>query len=428
MTARTDENIYSVRQINAYIQNMVAQDFMLRHIRVGGEVSNCKYHSSGHIYFTLKDNSGVLSAVMFAGDRARGLTFPMKAGDQVVVTGSIRVYERAGTYQLYAERIEPQGTGALYQKYEALKKELEEMGMFDPSYKQPIPAYARRIGVVTAPTGAAVRDIQTVAHRRNPYVQLILYPARVQGEGAAETIISGIRALTAHDVDVIIVGRGGGSIEDLWAFNEESVARAIFDCPVPIISAVGHETDFTIADFVADYRAPTPSAAAELAVFDIRQTLQQLESIRYTLNQHMGNHMEQVENRIQRYRLELRQRSPQVRLANQRHHAADVEERLDGWIRQLLADSRRQTVDTEERLHGRITQLLSENRHRLQLIAVGLEAASPLKKLESGYAYMARPDGTRIRGVADVHTGDRIRAHLKDGSLTATVDEIQQKE
>ena len=264
-------SIYSVGQVNAYIKNMFAQDFMMKHIYVRGEVSNCKYHTSGHIYFTLKDETGTLNAIMFAGNRKGGLHFPMKEGDNVVVLGAVRVYERDGKYQLYAQSIILEGAGLLYQKFEELKKELEEMGMFAEEYKQPIPRFPRTVGVVTAPTGAAVRDIQNIAARRNPYVQLILYPAQVQGEGAAESIINGIFALEHYGVDVMIVGRGGGSIEELWAFNEESVARAIFECTVPVISAVGHETDTTIADYVADRRAATPSEAAGVGGFCKRE-------------------------------------------------------------------------------------------------------------------------------------------------------------
>ena len=263
------KNVYSVGQVNSYIKNMFAQDFMLRQISVKGEVSNCKYHTNGHIYFTIKDAAGAMRAVMFAGSR-KGLSFHMKEGDRVIVTGSIEVYERDGVYQMYARQIEADGAGNLFLKFEQLKRELEEMGMFAAEYKQPIPKYIHRLGIVTAPTGAAIQDIRNIATRRNPYVQLILYPALVQGSGAAESIVNGIRALDMLGVDTIIVGRGGGSIEDLWAFNEEIVARAIFDCQTPIISAVGHETDTTIADLVADLRAPTPSAAAELAVADVR--------------------------------------------------------------------------------------------------------------------------------------------------------------
>ena len=270
------KNVYSVGQVNQYIKNMFSQDFMLRSICVKGEVSNCKYHTSGHVYFTIKDEQGAMSAVMFSGNRRSGLSFQMKEGDKVLVTGSIEVYEKTGTYQMYAKSIELDGAGNLYLKFEALKKELEEMGMFDAGYKQPIPKYIKRLGIVTAPTGAAVQDIRNIATRRNPFVQLILYPALVQGEGAAESIVNGIHALEQLGVDTIIVGRGGGSIEDLWAFNEEIVARAIFECRTPIISAVGHETDWTIADYVSDMRAPTPSAAAELAVYEYSAVVEQL--------------------------------------------------------------------------------------------------------------------------------------------------------
>lgn len=276
-------NVYSVSQVNRYIRNMFSEDYFLQSVLVRGEVSNCKYHSSGHIYFTLKDASGTLSCVMFAG-RRRGLSFRMQEGDQVIAAGTVDVYERDGRYQLYADRIIRDGVGLLNQRYEMLKRKLEESGMFDELYKKPIPRYIRTLGVVTAPTGAAVQDIINISLRRNPYLQIILYPAVVQGEGAAPSICEGIRTLDAYGVDVMIIGRGGGSIEDLWAFNEESVAEAVFECQTPVISAVGHETDTVITDYVADLRAPTPSAAAELAVFsydqfqrDLRMYSEQLE-------------------------------------------------------------------------------------------------------------------------------------------------------
>ena len=262
-------NIYSVVQINNYIRNMFESDFVLENVNVSGEVSNCKYHSSGHIYFTLKDKGSVLSAVMFAGNRTTGLKFKLTDGMKIVVTGKISVYEATGKYQIYARSIKEDGHGELYEKYLLLKKELEEMGMFDSSYKKQIPAHIKKLGVVTASTGAAIQDIINISTRRNPYIQIVLYPAKVQGEGAAESICRGIETLDRYGVDVIIAGRGGGSIEDLWAFNEEIVARTVFNCNTPIISAVGHETDYTIIDFVSDMRAPTPSAAAELAVADI---------------------------------------------------------------------------------------------------------------------------------------------------------------
>ena len=260
-------SIYSVTQVNAYIKNMFVQDYLLKRLSVRGEISNCKYHTSGHIYFTLKDKSGTLSAVMFAGQR-RGLNFQLQEGQQVIVTGTVDVYERDGKYQLYAREIKRDGKGDLFEQFQKLRDELEDMGMFAAEYKQPIPKYAKTVGIVTASTGAAIRDIMNISARRNPYVQLVLYPALVQGEQAKYSIVKGIQTLDRLGLDVIIVGRGGGSIEDLWAFNEEMVARAIFECSTPIISAVGHETDVTISDYVADMRAPTPSAASELAVFD----------------------------------------------------------------------------------------------------------------------------------------------------------------
>ena len=264
-----NRNIYSVAQVNSYIKNMFAQDFMLRQVSIKGEVSNCKYHTSGHIYFTIKDAGAAMTAIMFAGSRAAGLSFHMKEGEQVIVTGSVEVYEKTGAYQLYAKKIELDGEGNLYLKFEQLKHELEEMGMFAAEYKQPIPQYAGRIGVDTAPTGAAVQDIRNVSSRRNPYVQVILYPTLVQGEGAANSIVKGIQTLDAMNLDVIIVGRGGGSIEDLWAFNEIEVADAIYYADTPIISGTGHEIDMTIADYCADVRAATPSAACELAIPDM---------------------------------------------------------------------------------------------------------------------------------------------------------------
>ena len=280
------QNVYTVGQVNSYIKNMFSQDFLLQSLSVKGEVSNCKYHSSGHIYFTLKDAKGTISCVMFAGNRS-GLAFRLAEGMQVVVLGTIDVYERDGKYQLYAKSIRQDGAGALYERFEQLKRELEELGMFSAQYKKPIPRYAGRIGIVTAPTGAAVRDIINIATRRNPYVQLILYPAIVQGEAAAASIINGIHALENQGVDLMIVGRGGGSIEDLWAFNEECVAQAVFDCGVPVISAVGHETDTTIIDYVADLRAPTPSAAAELAVYDVQLTLLKLREVESSIGRLM---------------------------------------------------------------------------------------------------------------------------------------------
>lgn len=400
------KHVYSVGQVNKYIKNMFAQDFMLHHISIKGEVSNCKYHSSGHIYFTMKDADGTINAIMFAGSRREGLKFQMKEGDRVVVTGSVEVYERDGRYQIYARTIERDGEGNLYLKFEALKRELEEMGMFAEEYKQSIPTYAKTVGIVTAETGAAIQDIRNIAGRRNPYVQLILCPALVQGEGAAASIVHGIHALEQIGVDVIIVGRGGGSIEDLWAFNEEMVARAIFDCRIPVISAVGHQTDFTIADYVADLRAPTPSAAAELAVFDYRQAMQKLLGMRQQMDKELQRKVTVARNHLEHQRMRLHYLSPQQR----------------------MNENRRRVAEYEEKLTGRMEELLRERRHRLALLAGTLESYSPVKKLSGGYAFVEDGNHQALRSIHQIRKKDIVQIHLLDGTLTAAVTEIQAAE
>lgn len=395
------KNVYSVAQVNRYIKNMFAQDFMLNRIYVKGEVSNCKYHTSGHIYFSLKDESGAIACVMFAGDRRSGLAFRMQEGQKVIVLGSVSVYERDGRYQLYAREIMPDGEGDLYRQFELLKKDLEEMGMFAQEFKQPIPFYSRTIGIVTAPTGAAIRDIMNISRRRNPYVQLVLYPALVQGEQAADSIVRGIRTLDQYGVDVIIAGRGGGSMEDLWAFNEEKVARAIFECRTPIISAVGHETDTTIADYVADLRAPTPSAAAELAVTDYWQLMSGLELYRNQLADRLEQKIRNSRQRAEYLRLRLLQASPEYQLREKKQYAADLEERLKRSMEQKLTD----------------------RKHRMALYAERLEGVSPLKKLQQGYSYTEASDGKALRSVSQVEPSDLLLIHVTDGTIKAEVKE-----
>ena len=303
------KNVYSVSQVNQYIKSLISEDYFLSRIYVRGEVSNCKYHSSGHIYFTLKDGKGAIPCVMFAGSR-NGLKFRLAEGQQVIVLGNISVYERDGRYQLYAREILQEGTGLLYERFEALKKDLGAKGYFDAEHKKAIPFYPKKVGIVTAPTGAAIQDMVHIASRRNPYIQLVLYPAIVQGDQAAESIVKGIKCLEKRDVDVIIIGRGGGSIEDLWAFNEEIVAEAVFQCPVPVISAVGHETDWTIADMVADLRAPTPSAAAELAVPEWNLIENRLEEIECRLRLRMEEKVRIYRQTVAGYQMQLKYLSP----------------------------------------------------------------------------------------------------------------------
>ncbi len=392
---------YTVTQMNSYIKNMFRQDFVLSRVSVKGEVSNCKYHTSGHIYFTLKDEQGTLAAVMFA-TQVRSLKFRLENGMQVVVNGRIDVYERDGKYQLYATSIEQDGVGDLYRKFEELKAYFEQMGYFSNEYKRPIPKYAKRIGIVTASTGAAIQDIKNIAYRRNPYVELYLYSAFVQGAGAASSIVKGIETLDRMNMDVLIVGRGGGSIEDLWAFNEEIVVEAIFNAKTPVISAVGHETDFTIADFVSDLRAPTPSAAAELSVADISLIEERIDSYEIALNESMEQKIARLRERITAYGMQLKYLSPISRVNEKRMQVASMQDKLESLMRQCVISKR----------------------HQLEIYAKGLHGLSPLEKLSQGYSYTQMEDGNPIKTVNSIKKGDMLNIYMKDGSVKAQVLEV----
>ena len=393
-------NVYSVKQVNAYIKNMFTQDFMLNRIYIKGEVSNCKYHTSGHIYFSLKDESGSIACIMFAGQRS-GLAFKMQDGQQVILLGSVTTYERDGKYQLYAKEIILDGAGLLYEKFEALKKELGEMGMFASEYKQPIPKFAKKIGIVTAPTGAAIRDIMNISARRNPYVQLILYPALVQGDGAAASIVKGIEMLDKHGVDVMIVGRGGGSIEDLWAFNEEPVARAIFNCRTPIISAVGHETDTTIADYVADMRAPTPSAAAELAVFEYQVLGNYMEELQLKLKKALYQKLQIERMKLERYRLKMNYLHPKMKLREKQQRSVEIEQKLRNIMEKKLNLAKQRLAIQIERMKG----------------------ASPLAKLNQGFSYVSSEDGNVVKSIEQVQLEDKLTIYMTDGIVKAKVED-----
>ncbi len=393
--------VYTVAQMNSYIKNMFRQDFVLSRVEVKGEISNCKYHPSGHIYFTLKDEGGSLAAVMFAG-QAKGLSFRLENGMKVVVSGRIDVYERDGKYQLYASKIENDGLGELYKRFEELKKYFEEMGYFSQEYKRPIPKYARKIGIVTASTGAAVHDIMNISYRRNPYISLVLYPALVQGAAAAESIVKGIETLDDMGLDVLIVGRGGGSIEDLWAFNEAVVAEAIFNAKTPVISAVGHETDFTIADFVADLRAPTPSAAAELAVTEEAETEALIEAYMEKLNSVMESRLSMYRNSLDRLKLRLEFLNPKA-----------------------MVDERRQRlIQLYDRMGAAFDSIYKGKRHRLELYASRLNGVSPLAKLGQGYSYTEFEDGRHLSDISEVKPKDRIQIYIKNGNMKAEVLEV----
>ena len=416
-------NVYSVSQINRYIRNMFAEDYFLHSVLVRGEVSNCKYHSSGHIYFTLKDASGTLSCVMFAG-RRRGLSFRMQEGDQVIVAGTVDVYERDGRYQLYADKIIQDGAGLLNARYEQLKRKLEESGMFDEMYKKPIPRYIRTLGVVTAPTGAAVQDIINISLRRNPYLQILLFPAIVQGSEAAGSICEGIRRLDEYGVDVIIIGRGGGSLEDLWAFNEEVVANAVFDCHTPVISAVGHETDTVITDYVADLRAPTPSAAAELAVFSYEQFQKDLCLYADRLAGSMENRIISLRRNTETLRRELVHLSPSARIRDRRMFTAQCEEKLAMAMERKLRECRLR-ADRRERLQNRMDRKLSEVSNSMKLYAAQLEQRSPLARLSGGYGYISDANERAVLSVSSVEAGDLLNIQLRDGRIGTRVERVE---
>lgn len=398
-------NYTTVSKINAYIKNMFRQDYVLSRVSVKGEISNCKYHTSGHIYFTLKDEGGTLSAIMFA-TQAKSLSFHISDGMQVIVSGRIEVYERDGKYQLYANSIVQDGIGDLYKKFEELKKQFQDMGYFESEYKRPIPYFSKKIGIVTASTGAAIHDIMNISYRRNPYVSLVLYPALVQGEGAASSIVSGIEKLDTMGMDVIIVGRGGGSIEDLWAFNEECVAEAIFNAKTPIISAVGHETDFTIADFVADLRAPTPSAAAELAVADIHQIENRIAGYEELVNKAFMKVISQKRAVIDNYSMRLKYLNPVSRI-----------------------NEKRITLDRlKERLDDNMSKLLKDYRHKLEVYASRLHGVSPLEKLGQGYSCTQNENGVPVTSVSNISLGDIITTTLKDGEIISQIKEVKNNE
>lgn len=417
------EKIFSVSEVNAYIKTLFMRDFVLSHITISGEVSNCKYHSSGHVYFTLKDGSSELSAVMFAGDRV-GLLFKIEDGQLLEVTGQIAVYERTGRYQLYAKKCTLSGAGRLYEKYLKLKDELENMGMFDPMYKKPIPRFCMSIGVVTALTGAAIQDIINVSKRRNPYVRLLLYPARVQGEGAAKTITSGIRALDRLKLDVIIVGRGGGSIEDLWAFNEPEVAQAIFEADTPIISAVGHETDFTIADFVADLRAPTPSAAAEMANFVYDDLEEELYANVLSMQTALFSKIRLIRSEVNVRSARLYALNPINVLQTKKAHIKSVRDDMTKCALSQIEETLGRCHKLDVNISMIMKDLVRDSSLRLKFAVSSLEAASPLKKISGGYGYLVNEKGQSVSSIRNIKVGAALSVFISDGKIESAVRSV----
>lgn len=389
----------TVSQLNLFIKDIFNQIPALNDIRIKGEISNFKHHTSGHMYMSLKDETGVLRAVMFRGS-AMGLDFRPENGMQVIAEGRVGVYERDGQYQLYINSMVQDGKGNLYEQFEKLKKKLEAEGLFDASAKKPIPTFPKRVGVATAPTGAAVRDIINILSRRFPYADICLYPVLVQGEGAAESVCRAIEYFNDNSAaDVLIIGRGGGSMEDLWAFNEEILARAIFKSEIPIISAVGHETDFTISDFVADLRAPTPSAAAELAVPSGTEIAEKFS----TAGMRLTNAINKI---IENRRLQLKIYAEKQVLRDPMFKVNEKGMQLDGILR-MFENAAKTAV--------------AEKRQSLGFMVSKLDGLSPLNTLNRGFSVAKDCEGKVIKSVADVKSGDNISVIVSDGQIKATV-------
>lgn len=394
-----EKNILSVASVNGYIKQLMDKDYVLKGLWVQGEVSNFKRHSSGHLYFTLKDEQSAISCVMFRS-YAGSLDFDISNGMKIIVAGSVSVYERSGQYQIYVKKILENGLGRLYQAYEKLKKALEAEGLFSDSLKKPIPRYAKRVGIVTSDTGAAIRDIVQVANRRNPYVQLVLYPSLVQGPGAAVNIVDGIRYFNSEgSVDTIIIGRGGGSIEDLWPFNEEIVARAVYESKMPVISAVGHETDFTIADFVADFRAPTPSAASEIAVYDYNHFEEMLRNYRYTLNRNLERVVQSKKKQLEVNRLRLEHMHPMKKYERKYQLIAEYQDKILLYMKRSI----------------------ERKRHRVEALSQKLAGLSPMSRLQGGYGYVSDMAYGKIQSVDQLPVDSEFRLTLSDGQVLAKV-------
>lgn len=395
------DGAYTVSEVLDYVENMTKADPFLTNLYVEGEVSGVNYNSRGHIYFNLKDEKAAMSVAMWKNFRDTGIDFTLKDGDKVVIRGYFNLWKERGTISIVARSIKKQGQGELYQKFLELKQELEEKGMFDSMYKQPIPKYATRIGVVTASTGAAIHDIIRNARLQNPGVEIILCPAIVQGAAAAKSIARAIRQIDELGLDLLIVGRGGGDIEDLWCFNEEEVADAIFQAKTPIISAVGHETDVTIADFVADLRVATPTEAAKKACFSMADTKDELYRREEEFDYRMNDILHRKRMQLEKYGETMKSFSPEEKLKALRERMTYL----------------------ESTMHQRMKYAIEGARQKISSLAGLLDAASPAKRLSGGYSFVTAPSGERLTDATQVEVGDEISLFLQKGVLKASVTE-----
>ena len=416
----------SISDLTRYIKAKFDMDHHLNKVYIKGEISNFKHHTRGHLYFTLKDENSRIAALMFASSAAR-LNFNPEDGQKVLVCGRISVYEATGNYQIYVESMEQDGIGNLYLEFEKLKKKLKEKGMFDEAHKKPIPKYPKRIGIITAPTGAAIRDILSTIKRRYPICETILFPALVQGENAKESIVKQINTAQEYDLDVIICGRGGGSIEDLWAFNEEIVAEAIYNCKIPIISAVGHEIDFTIADYVADLRAPTPTGAAEMAVPNYLDIINLINQYKIRLN-------EGVNNTIKKNQVRLDNITSSFVLKNPMSLYEIKEQKLDNFIDSLNKLIKNKLDNSKTRYLNIIssnvlkepTNLFIKKQHQFEILLNKVQILNPMSLLDKGYS-VVKKDNKTIKDIKDININDEINITLSKGIINAKVIERKDK-
>ncbi|MGP1403023.1 MAG: exodeoxyribonuclease VII large subunit [Catonella sp.] len=423
----TEKKIFSVLDITRYIKGKLEGDFALRNIRVSGEVSNCKEDKNGHLYFTIKDSAAIMNCAMWASKRRSGLEFKMETGQHIVVTGNVGVYERWGDYRLYADRIEQEGMGKLFEELEKLKQKLKAEGLFDEAHKKPIPKYPKKIGIITSRTGAVIEDIKRTAREANAYVQLILYPAIVQGKEAVAALIRGIERFEEEGVDTIIIGRGGGSIEDLWCFNDEGLARKVYNCSIPIISAVGHQTDRTLVDEVSDLSVATPTAAAMSAVPKLEGTFKELDAYKDRLTVNLQQKIDRMKTWLANTELVIKRQSPQMKLKEigrqldsySVNFNRNITNRLDNYDRQLLSG---------KQLLNRLMRASYESANKKFIsLAAGIEGNSPMKRLLGGYSYVENEAGENVRSIGMVKKGESLKLVLSDGSIKAKVEEIDKK-
>ena len=422
-----ERKVFSVLEITRYIKSKLEGDFALRNVKISGEVSDCKEDKKGHIYFTIKDDAAIMSCAMWMSKRSSGLDFKLETGQHIVVTGNIGVYERWGDYRLYADKIEKAGVGRLFEELEKLKLKLRAEGLLDQSHKKPIPKYPKKIGIITSRTGAVIEDIKRTAREANAYVQLILYPAIVQGADAAATLIKGIKRFEEEGVDTIIIGRGGGSIEDLWCFNDEKLARTIYNCRIPVISAVGHQTDRTLVDEVSDLSVATPTAAAMNAVPSLTLAFAELDAFKDSITNKLQLRIDRMKSSIDKFEYAIRRQSPQMKIKEVGRQIENYSLNYNRLLSAKLDNYDRLIIGSKQRLDRLMRASYEALNKKFITITTEIEGKSPMKRLMGGYSYVENEAGENIRSIKSVKQGERLNLVLADGSVKAKVEEINKK-